>query len=168
MKLVELANKAISLLQEAGEKGFNNIELAQKLHMPRRRVYDIIAILRAAGMVEVKREKGGTRIKWKGSEAILSAEGVSSESPDLVKKLNKITDEKNELEAQVEELKEKIVKLKDEVSKGTTTFSKSKTQIDVQKIKIKTIKTAKFTKIQTSPIEIILESDEKGFLIEPF
>ncbi len=36
MKLVDLAKKAISLLQEAADKGYNNIDLAQKLHMPRR------------------------------------------------------------------------------------------------------------------------------------
>ncbi|MHA1385977.1 MAG: hypothetical protein ACTSR3_19665, partial [Candidatus Helarchaeota archaeon] len=113
MKLVELANKAIMLLKEAGDKGYNNIELAQKLHMPRRRVYDIIAILRAAGLVEAKREKGGTRINWRGIDG--STEPIiSGESPELDEKIKKLSSDKAKLEAQIEELKEKIQKLKED------------------------------------------------------
>ena len=166
MKLVELANKAIFLLKEAGEKGYNNIELAQKLHMPRRRVYDIIAILRAAGLVEAKREKGGTRIKWKGADSGTEILSVG-ESPELSNKVKKLTSAKENLEAQVEELKERIQKLKDEKISTKVEVSSTKTKFDVQKIIIRTVKTAKITKIQSSPIEIVLEADKAGFLIEP-
>ncbi|MFX1450396.1 MAG: hypothetical protein ACFFCM_06125 [Promethearchaeota archaeon] len=167
MKLVELAKKAISLLQEAGDKGYNNIDLAQKLHMPRRRVYDIIAILRAAGLVEAKREKGGTRIKWHGISGVSEIEPAAGVSPDVSEKLNKITQQKNDLEEQVSELKEKIQKLKDEKEVTTTEAVTSKTKFETQKISIKTVKSAKITKVQTSPIEIVLEADKKGFVIEP-
>ncbi|MFX0132787.1 MAG: hypothetical protein ACFFDN_03985 [Candidatus Hodarchaeota archaeon] len=167
MKLVELAKKAITLLQDAGDKGFNNIDLAQKLHMPRRRVYDIIAILRAAGLVEAKREKGGTRIKWHGIPVVSEVQPDSSVGPELSEKLDKITQEKNELETQVDELKEKIQKLKEEKETTTTEVSISKTKFEVQKISIKPLKSAKITKVQTSPIEIVLEADKKGFVIEP-
>ncbi|NVM01014.1 MAG: hypothetical protein HWN67_01645 [Candidatus Helarchaeota archaeon] len=167
MKLVELAKKAINLLQDAGDKGFNNIDLAQKLHMPRRRVYDIIAILRAAGLVEAKREKGGTRIKWRGIPVVSEVKPDSSVSHDLTEKLDKITEEKNELESQIDELKDKILKLKEEQETSTMEVSTIKTKFEVQKISIKTLKSAKITKVQTSPIEIILEADKKGFVIEP-
>lgn len=167
MKLVDLAKKAISLLQEAGEKGYNNIDLAQKLHMPRRRVYDIIAILRAANMVEAGREKGGTRIKWLGIANLGNMATTSDETSDLKVKFDKISSEKEELTAQVEDLKDKIQKMKGEALQKSMEVSKTKTKFEVTKISIRTVKTAKFTKIQTSPIEIILEADKEGFVVEP-
>ncbi|MHA1380121.1 MAG: hypothetical protein ACTSRG_17245 [Candidatus Helarchaeota archaeon] len=166
MKLVELANKAINLLKDAGDKGYNNIELAQKLHMPRRRVYDIIAILRAAGLVEAKREKGGTRIKWVGSAAITESI-ASNESPEFTDKIKKLNSEKAELESQIDDLKERIQKLKEDKELSTMEIGTSKTKFDVQRISIKTLKTGKITKIESSPIEIILEADKSGFTIEP-
>ncbi|MEM2145291.1 MAG: helix-turn-helix domain-containing protein [Candidatus Jordarchaeaceae archaeon] len=61
MKLEEAARKAIELLKEAGENGINNVELAQKLKVPKRRVYDIVNPLKPAGLIEVRKEKGKTK-----------------------------------------------------------------------------------------------------------
>ena len=101
MKLVELAKKATNILKDAGEKGINNIELAEKLEMPRRRVYDIIAILRATGLVESKREKGGTRVFWASIPSIES----TAPSPEKTKDIEKLESDNAKLKDENKEEK---------------------------------------------------------------
>ncbi|MHA1250481.1 MAG: hypothetical protein ACTSRP_10870 [Candidatus Helarchaeota archaeon] len=50
MRLIDIARDSIKVLQTVGDKGINNIELAKKLNIPRRRIYDIIAILKASNV----------------------------------------------------------------------------------------------------------------------
>ncbi|MFX1519299.1 MAG: hypothetical protein ACFFCD_05215 [Promethearchaeota archaeon] len=64
MKLFELAKQTIEILKSAGEEGIINLELAKELDMPRRRIYDIIAILKAAELIKTTREKNGTKVAW--------------------------------------------------------------------------------------------------------
>ena len=51
MKLVEIAHCAVDILKEVGSKGILNVHLAETLDTPMRRVYDIIAILSASGLL---------------------------------------------------------------------------------------------------------------------
>ena len=75
MKLEEAARKAIELLREAGDSGIYNIDLAQKLKVPKRRVYDIVNPLKPLGLIEIKKERGKTKICWsEKKEAALKPE----------------------------------------------------------------------------------------------
>lgn len=88
LKLEEAARKAIDLLREAGESGIYNIELAQKLKVPKRRVYDIVNPLKPLGLVEIKKERGKTKICWAGkTEAVLKPEKekIQEKEKNLVK-----------------------------------------------------------------------------------
>jgi len=89
LKLEEAARKAIELLREAGENGIYNLELAQKLKVPKRRVYDIVNPLKPLGLIEIKKERGKTKICWSGKkEAVLKPE--KREPPEKEKNRLKI------------------------------------------------------------------------------
>ncbi|MHA2100073.1 MAG: hypothetical protein ACW99A_15465 [Candidatus Kariarchaeaceae archaeon] len=64
MKLEELACEAIDLLKKSGETGITNAGLARSLKVPKRRIYDVIAILKAAKLITTFRNKEGTRVFW--------------------------------------------------------------------------------------------------------
>ena len=66
MKLKEIAQKAIKVLKERGANGINNAELADLIGTPKRRVYDVIAILKAADLIQTERSGSGTHITWLG------------------------------------------------------------------------------------------------------
>ncbi len=163
MKLVDLSKKTIKYLQDAGEKGINNIELAEKMQMPRRRVYDIIATLRAAGLVDLKREKGGTRLFWSTIPSIESA--VPEEAPKDLEKLNKkIT----ELEHENDDLKEKIKRIRDEKSKTSIEKTSEKKKFDSSGVIIRADKSLKIAEVVSSGIEVTIKATGKGIIVEPF
>jgi len=68
MKLKEIAQEAIKLLKEAGNDGINNAELAATIGTPKRRVYDVIAILKAADLIRTERSGAGTHLYWVSTE----------------------------------------------------------------------------------------------------
>ncbi|HUX99874.1 MAG TPA: hypothetical protein VMV49_09990 [Candidatus Deferrimicrobium sp.] len=163
MKLVELAKKATRILEEAGEKGINNIELSEKLQMPRRRVYDIIAILRAADLVESKREKGGSRISWKSIPSI----EPSAPSTNELKLSDKLKDKITKIEEENNDLKEKIKRLQKDISKGAVERTSDKQLFEASGIVVRADKSLKITEVVNSGIEITIKASGKGIVVEP-
>lgn len=163
MKLVDLAKRATQILQDAGEKGINNIELAEKLQMPRRRVYDIVAILQAAGLVEAKREKGGTRLFWSTLPAIEPSSAPPSDSKAIEKQKAAIS----KLEKENAELKEKIKRLREDLSKGVPKKTSAKQMFDSSEIAVRAAKSLKITEVVSSGIEVIIKANGKGIIVEP-
>ena len=163
MKLVDLSKKAVTILKEAGEKGINNIEPAEKLQMPRRRVYDIIAILRATELVESKREKGGTRIFWKTIPSI----ELSTAPVNDTKALEKQKAEVSKLEKENNELKGKIKRLRADLSKGGTKKTSEKQFFEVPEVAIRAAKALKITEVTQSVIEVIIKVNGNGIVVEP-
>ena len=64
MKLEDIARYSIEIIKENGENGISTSELAGKLGVPKRRVYDVKAIMKAAGLINTTRDKHGTRMYW--------------------------------------------------------------------------------------------------------
>ena len=64
MKLEEIARKSIDIIKERGEEGVSTSELAARLQVPKRRVYDVKAIMKAAGLINTSRDKHGTKLYW--------------------------------------------------------------------------------------------------------
>ncbi|MFX1294311.1 MAG: hypothetical protein ACFFD2_05560 [Promethearchaeota archaeon] len=163
MKLVDLAKKTTNLLQEAGEKGINNIELAEKLKMPRRRVYDIIAILRAVGLVESKREKGGTRIFWVNIPTITS----STAAPAEIKASEKFKAEIASLKDENSDLKDKIKRLRNDIRESGVEKTLERRMFDSSGIVVRAAKSLKITEVVSSGIEVTIKANGKGILVEP-
>jgi uncharacterized protein YlxW (UPF0749 family) len=131
--------------------------------MPRRRVYDIIAILRATGLVESKREKGGTRISWKSIPAIEPSAPPADES----KVSDKLKDKITKLDAENNELKEKIKHLQKDISKSGAEKTSGKKLFESSGILVRADKSLKITEVVTSGIEISIKANGKGIIVEP-
>lgn len=65
MKLEKIAKKAIDIIRSAGVEGVSTSSLSKELQVPKRRIYDVKAIMKAAGLIETRRDKTGTTIYWK-------------------------------------------------------------------------------------------------------
>jgi len=59
---VEITRKVVEILKGSGERGYLSLELAQKLKIPQRRIYDIIAVLKALDLIKTVRKRRRTRI----------------------------------------------------------------------------------------------------------
>ncbi len=64
MKLEEIARKSIDIIKEHGSEGVTTSYLADILSVPKRRVYDVKAIMKAAGLINTHRDRNGTRLFW--------------------------------------------------------------------------------------------------------
>ncbi|MCY3410036.1 MAG: hypothetical protein INQ03_00225 [Candidatus Heimdallarchaeota archaeon] len=64
MKLEEIARKSIDIIKEKGSDGVTTSYLAEVLQVPKRRVYDVKAIMKAAGLINTHRDRNGTRLYW--------------------------------------------------------------------------------------------------------
>lgn len=64
MKLEEIARKSIEIIKAGGGEGVTTAELAKRLNVPKRRVYDVKAIMKAANLISTSRDRDGTKIFW--------------------------------------------------------------------------------------------------------
>ena len=64
MKLEILATEVIKLLKKSGEGGITNANLSEILKVPKRRIYDVVAILKASRLITTTRNREGTRLYW--------------------------------------------------------------------------------------------------------
>ncbi|MDH5401110.1 MAG: E2F family transcription factor [Candidatus Heimdallarchaeota archaeon] len=67
MRLEDMATTAIEYLKKISPQGINNAELAKTLNVPKRRIYDVVAILKAADLITTSRDKSGTTLYWQGT-----------------------------------------------------------------------------------------------------
>ena len=158
LKLFELAKQTIEILRSAGEEGIINLELAKELEMPRRRIYDIIAILKAAKLITTTREKNGTKVTWIGASSSIS------EIPPLSKTFS--SDEPDELINTQNSFNQRFTFQNSNISLSKTlSGSFEGILIDSPCLKIRT--TSKITRIKPIGImELLVECDSPGFIIE--
>ncbi|MHA1917600.1 MAG: hypothetical protein ACTSUV_04725 [Candidatus Ranarchaeia archaeon] len=96
MKIVNITKSIIDLLQNAGKDGINNFKIADLIETPMRRVYDVIAILHAAGFIKKKRTKDGTKIIWLGkTETVEKKIQILTEEINQLKQRNQVLLEQN-------------------------------------------------------------------------
>ena len=77
MKLEEIARRSIEIIKEGGTDGVGTAELAERLNVPKRRVYDVKAIMKAAGLITTTRDKNGTKMFWNQTTESSSNKEVS-------------------------------------------------------------------------------------------
>ncbi|MCD6515475.1 MAG: hypothetical protein ACTSSP_07435 [Candidatus Asgardarchaeia archaeon] len=163
MKLYEIAARAIKILQESGPEGIHSNELIQKLGIPRRRIYDIIAVFSAANLIKVKREKGGSRLYW--MESLPEPSKKISQLVDLVEKLK---EEKETLTLKIAQLQQEL----ESVRKGITVEAIKETKFEriklpVKKVEIRAEVPHRITRVYSTGIGAIVESDGEGLIIIP-
>lgn len=155
MRLMEMTKRAVELLQRAGEQGYLNMELAVKLGVSRRRIYDIIAVLRAVDLIKTVKVRRGTRIIWK------TPLHFQEEKERLLQEYRKLKKEKYSLKKQLAILEEQLEALKEKKVVQTPEIVK----FNVRKIKIKS--ESGFLKISGRGMEAVVESSSPGIIIQP-
>jgi len=162
LKLFELAKHAIELIKSAGEEGIINLELAKELEMPRRRIYDIIAILKAAKLVKTTREKKGTMVTWIGSSSIIPNIASLSQTSYITEKSSELINDPYPFK------QSSAFDNTDVVLSKSLNYPFNRVIIDSPFLKIRT--TSKITRIKPIGIMELLveceESDSPGFIIE--
>jgi len=155
VRLMEMTKRAVEILQKAGEQGCLNIELAWKLGVSRRRIYDIIAVLRAVDLIKTVKERRGTRIIWK------TPLHFQEEKERLLQEYRKLKKEKYSLEKQITILEEQLEALKE---KKVVQISET-VKFNVRKIRIKS--ESGFLRISGRGMEAIVESSSPGIIVQP-
>lgn len=151
MKLEEAARKAFEILREAGDKGIYNLELAQKLRVPKRRVYDIINPLKPLGLIELKKEKGKTKIYWSAKrEAMLKPE--KKETPE----------KEDRIKIETVKLKEKDKFIEPELrEQGVESF-----KFNCSVLKISCHDPTKSCSVYHDGFEVVVETDGESLIVK--
>lgn len=165
MKLVNLAREALKILQECGEEGIKSDELAAQLLSPKRRVYDIIAVLKALDRVETTRRFDGTTVTWidRSKEVV-----PKTEYEGIRLQLSDETEERKKLQLQAAELKEQLritrTKLRREVK---TVETVDKTEFSTTQLRVRALSGNGIKKVEHSGIEVLIETHEPGMVVDP-
>ncbi|MHA1505651.1 MAG: hypothetical protein ACTSR0_00455 [Candidatus Asgardarchaeia archaeon] len=148
MKLSEIAERAIEIIKKAGSSGIYSTELVKTLDIPRRRIYDIIAILSAAKLIKVKRVKGCSLITW-----LDNLPESSKKISQLVEIIDSLKKERVELEKKIKEL-EKL-----DLSKEIV--------LPYNKVVIKSISPGRIRQVYSTGLDAVVEADGPGIIILP-
>lgn len=160
MHLRDMARKAIEILQEVGEEGCLILELAYKLGVSRRRIYDIVAVLRAADLITTKRERRGTRIIWKTELQYLK------EKKMLLEVIKKERTLRKTIERKLLELRDKETWMGEEEKRGKAIVQTPEmVKFNVSKLRIRS--DGGYLKVSNKGIEAIVESTRPGIIVEP-
>ena len=165
MKLVELAKLSIELLKENGEEGIRSDLLAEQLGVPKRRVYDVVAILRALDQVETQRRFNGTTVVWidRSQETVPVAEYT-----DIKKQLDVERTLRKDLQLQVVETKEQLRRTKSKLRFDVQAVEcANKTEFPTSQIRIRSLSSKGFKKVADSGHEVTIETYEPGMVVDP-
>ncbi len=165
MKLVRLAGNAVRLLKDRGEQGIRSDKLAELLGSPKRRVYDIIAVLKALGQVSTTRRYDGTTVVWIDQMKDFIPK---SEHFEVKAALAEESQSRKELQVEVVELKEQLRITKTKLRKDTRAVETiGKAEFNTCQIKVRPISINSSMRVMDSGIEVIIESSEPGMIVDP-
>lgn len=153
MKLEEAARKAIELLREAGDAGIHNTELAQKLKVPKRRIYDIVNPLKPLGLVEIKKERGKTKIYWSTKKEAVLKQGMGEPMEEEDKRLKIDTVKLVQGEQLIKPLSE------ESMEEGF--------KLNCQVLKISCNNPLKTCKVYHNGLEVVIETDDQSLIVKP-
>ncbi|MFW9850858.1 MAG: hypothetical protein ACFFF4_17155 [Candidatus Thorarchaeota archaeon] len=165
VKLVNLARDSIAILKEHGEEGIRSDELAEMLGVPKRRVYDVVAVLKSLDHVETKRRFNGTTVTWIDR----SKDYVSrSEYESLKDRLNEETAARKDLQTQLAETKEQLRITRSKLRMDVQAVeSADKTEFNTTHLRIRALSSRGFKKVTDSGLEAIVETYEPGIVVDP-
>ncbi len=162
---MDLARDTIKLLKESGEDGIRSDVIAERLDTPKRRVYDVIAVLKAMGLVKTTRRFDGTTITWidKMKDFVPRAEYET-----LKATLDDVIDTRNDLQVQVAELKEQIRIAKSKLRRDSQIVEAStKTEFNSTMLTIRALSSRGFKSVRDSGLEVVIETHEPGMTVDP-
>ncbi len=165
LKLVNLAEESVRVLKESGDAGIRSDILAERLKTPKRRVYDIIAVLKALGQVSTTRKFDGTIVTWIDN----AKEFVPRETYATLKThLEQESTERKNLQVQVAELKEQVRISKIKLRRETTAVEISdKTEFNTTQLRVRALSSNGIKSVKHSGVEVRIETHEAGMIVDP-
>jgi hypothetical protein len=165
LKLVELAKTAVRILKESGEDGIRSDVLAEQLKTPKRRIYDVIAVLKALGQVSTKRRFDGTTIAWIDQ----SKKYVSRNQHDeVVAKFVEADRERIDLQLQLVQLKEQLRITKTKLRRDVKAIeAEDMTEFDTTQLRVRALSHSGIKKVSQSGIDVVIEAHEPGIVVDP-
>ncbi|MHA2424469.1 MAG: hypothetical protein ACXAEF_06755 [Candidatus Thorarchaeota archaeon] len=165
MKLVELARNSVDILKERGEEGIRSDELADLLGVPKRRVYDVVAVLRSLDQVETKRRFNGTTVTWidRSKEFV-----PRTEFDGLKNRFNEESAARKDLQTQLAETKEQLRITRSKLRMDVQAVeSADKTEFHTTHLRIRALSSRGFKRVTDSGLEAIVETYEPGIVVDP-
>ena len=165
LKLVDLAKESVRVLRESGDEGIRSDILAERLDTPKRRVYDVIAVLKALGQVSTTRKFDGTIVKW----IDMTKEYVPRETHTTLKtQLEQESSERKNLQVQVAELKEQVRISKIKLRRESTAVEISdKTEFNTTQLRVRALSSNGIKSVKHSGVEVRIETHEAGMVVDP-
>ncbi len=165
MKLVDLARESVRILKEIYPQGIKSEALARELNVPKRRVYDIIAVLKGLDLIETERRYDGTTLTWiDRSQNFVDR----TEYEDIREQLSAMRESRNELQVQVAELKEQLRHAKSKIRLDIKPVeAKTRTEFNTKQLTIRPITPKGFKKVQNAGVEVIIETYDPGIIVDP-
>ncbi|MGQ4911120.1 MAG: hypothetical protein ACP6KW_03040 [Candidatus Thorarchaeota archaeon] len=165
MKLVNLAREAVRILEDAGEEGIRSDILASQLDTPKRRVYDVVAVLKALDHVTTVRKFDGTTVTWIDRSKDFVPKAVYD---DLRLRFTEENDERKRLQVQVAELKEQLRIARTKLRRDVKTVEKAeKTEFDTTQLRIRALSGNGIRKVEHSGVEVLIQTHEAGIVVDP-
>ncbi len=165
MKLCELAEASIRLLKKHGKQGIRSDEIADILRVPRRRVYDVIAVLKALGMVSTKRRIDGTTVTWNDP---LERLVPKAEYDGVLNRLKTAEAARADLQVENAELKEMVRQLRSTIrDESLPTELHEKVHYNTSCLSVKCVGCGGFKRVTNAGIEVIIESNRPGLVVDP-
>ncbi|MBN2228832.1 MAG: hypothetical protein JW779_04490 [Candidatus Thorarchaeota archaeon] len=165
MKLVELAQESVRILKEAGEEGLKSEILAQQLDTPKRRVYDVVAVLKALGQIKTSRKFDGTTIIWIDR----SKDYVSKTAhEELRTQLTQENEQRKDLQVEVAELKEQLRIARSKLRRDSQAIEMAeKTEFLTTQLRVRALSSNGIKRVEHSGIEVLIETHESGMVVDP-
>jgi hypothetical protein len=155
----------VRILREAGEEGIKSDILARLLSTPKRRVYDVIAVLKALDQVETTRKFDGTTIVWIDHTRDFVPKQIHE---DLRLRLNQESDERKSFQVQVAELKEQLRITKTKLRRDIQAIEMAnKTEFHTTQLRIRALSSNGIKRVEHSGIEVLIETHESGMVVDP-
>ncbi len=165
VKLVDLARESVRILKGLYPEGIKSDELAERLNVPKRRVYDIVAVLKGLNMITTQRKYDGTTITWiDPSEKYV----LRIEYEDLREQLNAMRESRNQLYDQVAELKEQLRIARSKIHYSEQAVeSTEKTEFRTRQLTIRPMSSRGFKRVKNGSVEVVIETHDPGIIVDP-
>ncbi len=165
MKLVDLARESTRLLKESGPSGIRSDVLAEILGSPKRRVYDIIAVLKSLDLVRTIRRFDGTTVTWIDR----SAEFVSRQEYEEIRaSYGEVDAARKDLQVQVAELKQQVRMTKSRLRRESQAIEAvGKTEFSTTQLRVRALSSNGFKRVRDSGMEVVIETHMPGMIVDP-
>ncbi|MHA1960947.1 MAG: hypothetical protein ACW99U_11990 [Candidatus Thorarchaeota archaeon] len=165
MRLVELSGKLVSILKETYPEGIRNDVIGEMLDVPKRRVYDVIAVLKSLDMVTTSRRYDGTTVTWiDRSEAFVPR----AEYDAIKENLEEVNLARKDLQVQVAELKESLRMTKTKLRTDVPTIEATDRMVfHTTQLRIRPLSSNGIKRVRDSGVEVLIETSEAGMLVDP-